>query len=82
MNAYISDCGETRTFQLRFQSLFDTGRGFVFPCDATGHVNMDALGDLTRNSYLYARALVGLELATPCVQDCTSLVNPGARLGS
>ncbi len=55
-------------YELRFQSLFDSGRGFSFPCDSQGHVDLDGLGDRARDSYLYARAVVGLELATPAVQ--------------
>ena len=54
-------------FQLRFQSLFDPGRGFAFPCDEKGQVNLDALSDKARNNYLYARAMVGREVATPAV---------------
>jgi hypothetical protein len=54
-------------FQLRFQSLFDPGRGFAFPCDEQGHVDMDALTERARNNYLYARAMIGREVATPSV---------------
>ena len=54
-------------FQLRFQSLFDPGRGYAFPCDAQGHVDMDALSERMRNNYLYARAMIGREVATPAV---------------
>lgn len=55
-------------YELRFQSLFDCGRSFSFPCDSQGHVDLDGLSDRARDSYLYARALVGMELATPAVQ--------------
>jgi hypothetical protein len=54
-------------FQLRFQSLFDPGRGYAFPCDAQGHVDLDCLSERARNNYLYARAMVGREVATPAV---------------
>jgi hypothetical protein len=57
-------------FELRFQSLFDSGRGFAFPCDPTGRVDLDRLSDRARNNYLYARAMVGRELSVPAVQ-CT-----------
>jgi hypothetical protein len=53
--------------ELRFQSLFDAGRSYAFPCDAAGHVDMDALSDKARQNYLYARALIGRELAYPAV---------------
>ena len=55
-------------FELRFQSLFDSGRGFAFPCDPQGHVDLDHLSDRARNNYLYARAMVGRELSVPAVR--------------
>ena len=39
--------------ELRFQSLFDAGRSYAFPCDAAGRVDMDALSDKARENYLY-----------------------------
>ena len=54
-------------YEIRFQSLFNEGRALTFPCDAAGHVEMDALSERARNNYLYARAVVGLEYATPAV---------------
>ena len=55
-------------FELRFQSLFDSGRGYAFPCDFTGQVDLDQLSDRARNNYLYARAMVGRELSVPAVR--------------
>lgn len=55
-------------FELRFQSLFDSGRGYSFPCDPKGLVNLDELSERARNNYLYARAMVGRELSVPAVQ--------------
>jgi hypothetical protein len=55
-------------FELRFQSLFDGGRGYAFPCDPAGHVDLDQLSDIARHNYLYARALVGRDLASPAVR--------------
>jgi hypothetical protein len=55
-------------FELRFQSLFDSGRGFAFPCDPKGCVDLDQLSDKARNNYLYARAMVGRELSVPAVR--------------
>lgn len=55
-------------YEIRFRSLFQEGRGLSFPCDAEGHVQLDELTDAARNNYLYARALVGREYATPAVQ--------------
>lgn len=54
-------------FHLRFQSLFNEGRALVFPCDAAGHVDMDALSERARHNYLYARTVIGREFATPAV---------------
>jgi hypothetical protein len=54
-------------YELRFQSLFNARCGFVFPCDAQGTVAIDELCDRRRDNYLYARAMVGRELATPTV---------------
>jgi hypothetical protein len=56
-------------YELRFQSLFKPGRGYSFPCDACGRVDMDSLSDGERHRYLYARAIVGHELALPAVQQ-------------
>lgn len=55
-------------YELRYQSLFNEGRGFAFPCDAKGNVNLDALSDRARTNYCYARAVVGRELSTPTVR--------------
>lgn len=63
MNASIATA-----YELRFRSMFEPGRGYAFPCDANGCVELDALSDGVRNNYLYARAVVGRELAAPAVQ--------------
>jgi hypothetical protein len=54
-------------FQLCFRSLFDSGRGFAFPCNEHGQVDLDLLSEQCRINYLYARAMVGRELAVPAV---------------
>ena len=53
---------------LSFRSLFGTDRGFVFPCDQQGRVDMDTLSERARNNYFYARAMMGRELTYPSVQ--------------
>jgi hypothetical protein len=68
MNATPTAFAERTQYELRFRSLFDEGRGYAFPCDARGHVDMDALSDRARNNYFYARTVVGREFATPAVQ--------------
>ena len=58
---------ETPQYELRFRSLCSSGRSYVFPCDAVGHVDMDALSDTARENYLYARTVIGREYAIPAV---------------
>ncbi|MEJ8837312.1 hypothetical protein [Ramlibacter sp. AN1133] len=52
---------------LRFRSLLQEGLAFVFPCDARGRVDLDALSDRARLNYFYARAMIGREVAAPRV---------------
>jgi hypothetical protein len=54
-------------FELRFRSLFVEGRGWAFPCDAQGRVDLDAMSERARMNYLFARGLVGREVAAPQV---------------
>ena len=56
------------TYHLRFRSLSEPGHAFVFPCDAAGRVDMDALSDRARLNYLYARTVIGREFTAPDVQ--------------
>lgn len=58
-------------YQLRYRSLFDPGRGYAFPCDARGRVDLDGLSERSRINYLYARAMVGKELECPAVEAAT-----------
>ncbi|MGR4869762.1 hypothetical protein ACIPRI_12945 [Variovorax sp. LARHSF232] len=64
--------GATRTtcaaFELRFEALYAGHRGYAFPCDAEGHVDMDALSERALQNYLYARAMMGREVAWPSVR--------------
>lgn len=55
-------------FELRFDDLVVAGRGYAFPCDASGHVDLDALGDRARDDYLFARALRGRRTSMPVVR--------------
>lgn len=68
----VNAAAASHAFELRFMSLFKEGRGLAFPCDAAGHVNMDQLSEKARDNYLYARACVGREYATPAVRPVTS----------
>jgi len=56
-----------QTFLLCFRSMFGNGRGFSFPCDDRGQVDMDSLTEPMRNNYLFARAMVGRDLQVPAV---------------
>ncbi|WP_280150889.1 hypothetical protein [Piscinibacter sp. XHJ-5] len=63
MNASVNQA----QYELRFQSLFHEGRGYSFPCDASGHVDLDALGSKARLNYFYARTVIGREFSMPAV---------------
>jgi hypothetical protein len=54
-------------YELRFESLFQAGRALAFPCDAQGGVLLDDLSDRALQNYLFARAVVGREFASPIV---------------
>ena len=54
-------------YELRFESLFHAGRGYTFPCDATGGIALAALSAGERDSLQRARHAVGREFATPVV---------------
>ena len=66
MNTHLHTKREAR-YELRFRSLFHEGRGYSFPCDAAGRVDIDALAEKARLNYFYARTVVGREVATPLV---------------
>jgi hypothetical protein len=55
-------------YELRFQALLEGRRNYAFPCDALGQVDMDALSECARINYLYARAVMGIELSWPEVR--------------
>ncbi len=59
------------SFELRFTSLFHPGRGFAFPCDADGLVDMDAMSERARSNYLFVRALMGREYGAPMLREAT-----------
>ncbi|MDM0112027.1 hypothetical protein QTI66_07695 [Variovorax sp. J22R133] len=68
MNSSQTASGSGSHYELRFRSLFNEGRGYAFPCDAGGQVNMDTLSDRARSNYLYARIGIGREFSVPAVQ--------------
>ena len=68
MNTAPAPFAETPQFELRYPSLFKEGRGYAFPCDAEGHVDINLLPERARANYLLARKLVGREFSTPRLQ--------------
>jgi len=62
-----SGAADAAAYELRFQSLHDAAHAYAFPCDASGHVDMDALSDSARENYLFARIVIGHEFSTPAV---------------
>lgn len=60
-------CPHGRHYQLRFASLFVEGRGYAFPCDARGQVDLDALSERARLNYYYARTVIGRDFSSPVV---------------
>lgn len=70
-------CAATETrYELRFTDLFHPGRGYAFPCNAQGQVEIDNLSDKGRTNYFYARFAVGMELSRPCVGLAGDAGNP------
>lgn len=65
----------TPAYQLRFQSLFHPGRCYAFPCDSSGRVDLDGLGEKLRNSYFFVRTVVGRDVAAPQVCRGDALPN-------
>jgi len=55
------------SFEVSYVSLFMPGRALAFPCDASGHVDIDALSDKARLNYFFARAMVGRDYSLPSV---------------
>ena len=64
-----ADSTQSAMFELHFRSLYREGRGYAFPCDEHGRVLMETLSERARNNYLFTRAMVGRDYATPEVQS-------------
>lgn len=62
-----------RRYELHFQTLLRPGRSWAFSCDAEGNVDMNVMTERSRNNYLFARALVGIDLDTPRVRVCSAI---------
>ncbi len=68
MNASTLTTRESARYQLRFSPVIDAGRALSFPCDAAGHVDIDALAGRVRLNYFYARTLIGREFLAPTIE--------------
>ena len=62
------DTRQAKAYVLRFESLFDGSRALAFECDASGHVDLDALSERAKLNYLYARTVIGRDFAMPRVE--------------
>lgn len=67
MATAITSHQDSGMFELRFRSLFDEGRGYSFPCDAAGRVDLDALSERARNNFFFVHSVIGRDFATPAV---------------
>ena len=52
-------------FELRFAGLFYLGRGYAFPCDADGNVDVSLLSERALANYRRVCASVGREFFAP-----------------
>ena len=69
MNTTSIKSNDFAGYELRFQSLFDEGRGYAFRCDAAGRVDLDSLSERARLNYFSARALIGRDFCAPVVRQ-------------
>jgi hypothetical protein len=72
MNTTATSSSQSQCYVLRFDSLFHEGRGYAFPCDARGRVDIDRMSDRARNNYFFARTVIGREVTLPSVQRLSS----------
>ena len=61
--------GPALPYRLHFEPLTPGAGGVDIPCDGTGRVPLDTLGEKLRNNYFFARACIGRLFAAPTV--CT-----------
>ncbi len=73
MQATPPDAVRAERYELRFRALSSTAQSCSFPCDACGHVDLDALSERVRNAYYFARIVIGHELAPPQVHRVATL---------
>ena len=66
-------------FELRFASLFDEGRGYAFPCDAEGHVDLDSLSARALANYFCGRTLTLRAASAQAMHGISPVPNARAR---
>ena len=59
--------GQKIRYELRFGGLPSQRRGYAFPCDEAGLVDLDELTERNRTDYFFARTVVGKEVSAPVV---------------
>ena len=64
------------THELRFRSLSNEGRGYAFPCDREGHVDLDDLSEHARRNSFFAHTVIGSEFYMPVVLTVRPAVVP------
>jgi hypothetical protein len=64
-DSFREDNGSGLHYELRFDSLFDIGRAFRFPCDPLGRVALEALSPRQRQSLERVMDRVGRDYASP-----------------
>jgi len=67
MNHAILHAQPAPTYALHFRSLFDEGRGFAFPCNQQGEVDLRRLSPRARANYCAARRAVGRDFGVPAI---------------
>lgn len=60
--------GTACTHELLFGSLYAHGPNIVVPCNETGNVDIDSLSQRMRDTYFWARAMIGREYLYPAVR--------------
>ncbi|HEV6965782.1 hypothetical protein [Roseateles sp.] len=64
---------EQATHLLHFEPLTAGDAGLDIPCDPSGRVGLDALGEKLRNDYFFARTLIGRLFAAPTVRHVRAM---------
>jgi hypothetical protein len=72
MTSRIDSHRSPACYELRFSSLFHEGRGYSFPCDSQGHVDLDDLSEHARSNYFFAHSTIGRNVAAPAVLPCAT----------